>query len=299
MPSYNPQVTDRSGEIRAAGLAQAMQGFGNYGMQGLDWARQSRQRQEDQDWRREMFASQQQAQERQFQLANARDQQRFAMEMQGRQFEMNERKAAAADRKAEAAAEADGLTAAVLQSFGEQISPAEQARVAAMPPGARKAWAMTQAKLIPDMMEVKRRQDEASAPLSFQSPPGGGIGLIMQGNRFLGSFSKPQSRLMDPERVGTDAAGAPVYGVWGVGEDGAPVMQRVEIPPGVYDKPPEPPEKPAMPRVFQGTDKEGNPVYTGLVPVAGGVQLQQLEYGKTIPIGQPSASVPSFYNLNK
>lgn len=300
MSQYNPQVTDRSGEIRAAGLAQAIQGFGNYGMQGLDWARQNRQRQEDQDWKREMFASQQQAQERQFQLANARDQQRFAMEMQGRQFEMNERKAAAADRKAEAAAEADGLTAAVLQSFGEQISPAEQARVSAMPPGARKAWAMTQAKLIPDMMEDARKKAEAEAPISVQTPEGTGVGIITQGNKIHGFFNRPQPRPMEPEQIGTDAFGAPVYGVWGVGDDGMPKMQKVDIPAGVYARPP---VQQDAPRVFQGQSAEdGKPVFAGLVPVAGGYQLQQLEYGKTIPMGQPSASsvpVPSFYNLNK
>ena len=292
MPSYNPQVTDRSGEIRGAGLAAAMQAFGNYGMQGLNWARENRQRQEDQDWRREMFSAQQSAQERQFQLANARDQQRFAMEMQGRKFEMDERKAAAAERRSEAAAEADGLTAAVLQSFGEQISPDEQARVAAMPPGARKQWALTQAKLIPDLMQEKRQLAQDAAPLSFPTAPGGGLGLIMKGDRFLGSYSTPQQKIPEPEKIGLDAAGAPVYGVWGVGPDGMPALQRVDVPAGVYaEKPP----ATQVPRVFQGQPdaSSGLPSFAGLVPVQGGYQLQQLKYGETIPApGQQAISPP-------
>jgi len=293
MATYNPAVNDRSGEIRAAGLADAFKTFAGYGMQGMQWGRDNRQRTEDMAFKREMFGAQQAAQEQQFAMANARDQQRFAMEMQSQQMAQDERKAMAAERKAESLAEADGLTAAVLQSFGPRISEEERARVAAMPPPARKAWALTQSKLIPQLLQ----DEQTRLPITTLPLPGGG-GAIMQGPRFLGQYSgAQQQRPMEPEKIGIDqATGQPVYGSFGLGPDGQLAFQRAPLPPGVVAAAPRPERPPTM--VPMGQDKEGNPLFGTLVPDVGGFKFQQVAPNTVIPFGQrqpaaPSASAPS------
>lgn len=289
MATYNPAVNDRSGEIRAAGLADAFKSFATYGTQGMQWGRDNRQRTEDMDFKREMFGAQQAAQEQQFAMANARDQQRFAMEMQSQQMAQAERKAMAEERKAESLAEADGLTAAVLQSFGPRISEDERTRVAAMSAPGRKAWAMAQAKFIPQLIEDEQKR----LPITFPPLPGGG-GAIMQGSQFLGQYSGGQQRPVDPEKLGVDpVTGAPVYGRLVSGQDGQLGYERVAVPPGVVADAPRP-ERTERPQFMNtGTDKDGNPLVMGILPVPGGVRFDRLEPGKTYPVGGSSPQSPA------
>lgn len=288
MATYNPAVNDRSGEIRAAGLADAFKSFAGYGMQGMQWGRDNRQRAEDMAFKREMFGAEQAAQEQQFAMANARDQQRFAMEMQSQQLAQAERKAMAEERKAEAMAEADGLTAAVLQSFGPRISEDERARVAAMPPQARKAWALTQSKLIPQILQ----DEQTRMPITTQPLPGGG-GAILQGSRFLGQYSGPQQqRTMEPEKIGIDqATGQPVYGSFGIGPDGQLAFQRAPLPPGVVAAAPRQDRPPTL--VPIGPDEKGNQLFGTLVPDVGGFKFQQVAPGTVIPSGVSRGQSPA------
>lgn len=290
MATYNPAVNDRSGEIRAAGLADAFRSFAGYGMQGLQAGRENRQRTEDMAFRREMFGAEQDARERQFAMANARDQQRFAMEMQGQQMAQAERKALAEERKAEALAEADGLTAAVLQSFGPRISEDERARVAAMPPQARKAWALTQSKLIPQLAEEERNQ----SPLQFTTPPGApGMGVISQGGKFMGSYTIPQPKpaeMPSPEFLGVNASGEAVYGTFGMGSDGK--LQALTVPvPGVQKSTP----RPVQPQVVYQADDKGNKAPYIMMPHQGGFRIEPFEVNKTYQVGGqgPQSPAPS------
>jgi len=294
MATYNPAVNDRSGEIRAAGLADAFRTFGSYGMQGMQWGRDNRQRTEDMAFKREMFGAQQAAQEQQFAMANARDQQRFAMEMQTQQMAQDERKALAAERKAESLAEADGLTAAVLQSFGPRISEDERTRVAAMSAPGRKAWALATSKFIPQILENERNQ----SPMQFSSPPGApGTGVMMQGGRFMGSYSIPQPEAAtfpkpDVEQI-DKATGEMVHGWFQPGPDGTPVLRTVRTP-GVVSAAPRPERPPTM--VPMGQDDKGKPLFGTFVPSSGGFKFQQITPDTVIPFGRPaapSAAAPS------
>jgi hypothetical protein len=291
MATYNPAVNDRSGEIRAAGLADAFKSFATYGTQGMQWGRDNRQRTEDMAFKREMFGAQQAAQEQQFAMANARDQQRFAMEMQSQQMAQDERKAMAAERKAESLAEADGLTAAVLQSFGPRISEEERARVAAMSAPGRKAWALATSKFIPQILEDERNQ----SPMQFSSPPGApGTGVMMQGGRFMGSYSIPQSEAAtfpkpDVEQI-DKATGEMVHGWFQPGPDGTPVLRTVRTP-GVVSASPRPDRPPTI--VQGGQDKEGNPLFRAWVPGPGGYQLKPVTDDTVIPFGGARGQSPA------
>ena len=290
MATYNPAVNDRSGEIRAAGLADAFRTFGSYGMQGMQWGRDNRQRAEDMAFKREMFSADQAAQERQFAMANARDQQRFAMEMQSHQMAQAERKAMAEERKASSMAEADGLTAAVMQSFGSRISEDERARVAAMPPQARKAWALTQSKLIPQIAEEERNR----SPMEFTSPPGApNMGIVRQAGQFKGMYTIPQpepARIPPPDIEGVDpVTGEMVRGWFEPGADGSLGVKTIKIP-GVKASA----TQPVNPRFFDGgADGNGVPILTGVLPVPGGIRVERLEPGKTYPIGGAQSPSPA------
>ena len=291
MATYNPAVNDRSGEIRAAGLADAFKSFAGYGMQGLQAGRENRQRTEDMAFKREMFGAQQAAQEKQFAMANARDQQRFAMEMQGQQMAQAERKAMAEERKAESLAEADGLTAAVLQSFGSRISEDERTRVAAMSAPGRKAWALATSKFIPQLAEEERNQ----SPMEYTSPPGAPhIGIARQGGQYKSMYTIPQPEAAtfpkpDVEQI-DKATGEMVHGWFQPGPDGTPVLRTIRTP-GVLSASPRPERPPTI--VPGGQDDKGNPLFRAWVPGPGGYQLKQVTPDTVIPFGGSSPQSPA------